>query len=1363
MKTKGSWGWLGLAILILVLGMGQMLLSTSVAEGRELPLAAVEGGRHAAQPILDSGNPTLQAPPAGSELSSQVSVSGDDAQEPRSIRQGVIEVFTNTWSYSTIGLVYDPGRGHVRYAHESQSSTHNPTIYDVDYAVSHTLVYSFALSSLNSGWPWQIDNCTGAGYDFVADTYFLPDYNGDLSYADDNIVEVNALGQILNAWEMDDEVGSNDSADGSEIDNIIDIAVVPGTPPRYFATAAYDGNVVYEIALTKTGAWWTPNSWHTVATYTVPFLPLVDDNLGIDWDAEHEVLFHSSWDTTTLVITDLSMNPIVNVDATFDCPGAGGYNTGVTYIEGSQPTEVWVTDFGSDKTTRCQTPFTPETPPTGWAKWVEGQPWAPDLVISTQTEQVIQVTDIVTAVEAFTLTESWDASRLSLVDVAVFPPVGAVSTADGSFEIVVPAGPPDVVNISKWFLVEPCDWMTTTLEEALSVEGEPPFAPRPVTITKQAPALWIASGYEPEVRAGSIVSFTLSYSNTGGFENEAWISNTFPIEAPFVYAEPYPEEVGPDGLWARWDLGSLAQGDAGRIDVYVLIDETVPNSSTITIWDGIFDHVGVLRDETWIDFHANQEAFSLGWEKLVNGVPWYPGLSITLETSQMLVVEEVIFVPPLDGFTLIEEWNPEELFLLDTWTVEPSSPALEFTVVMPNPGVWSLEALSLDPVNPQVMTITKEFHVEPCTWPETILWETLLGGVEGVRTRPVIVRKRQPELWIDSFFDVSVYGGDEAEFVLDYGNVGGFESRAWISNTFPAGAPFVASDPPPTDADPDGRWAWWDVGPLADGDGGSISVTVGIARGLPPSTTVEIWDGIFNHVDELAAETWINYHVPPPVWNKWVNGVSWTPGLGVGVETSDTITVTDVISTRSGVAMVEHWNPDHLALAGYSLEPQAGIVLSDAGFLSWEFPEGAPGVMTITKVYHVEPCTWTYTVLWEELWVEGVEWERRPLHIDKLPSDLWIDSASDPEIVAGQEATFILNYGNVGGFESRAWISNTFPAEALFVASDPPPSGADPDGRWAWWDVGALAGGDGGSISVTVGIAPGLPPSTTIEIWDGIYNHVDELVGETWINYHVPPPVWNKWVDGVSWTPGLGVGVETSDTITVADVISTGSAVALVEHWNALHLALEGYSLEPQSGIVLSDAGFLSWEFPGGAPGVMTITKVYHVEPCTWTYTLLWEELWVDGVEWEQRPVDIDKLPSDLWIDSAYDPEIVAGQEAAFILNYGNVGGFESRAWISNTFPAEAPFVASDPPPSGVDPDGRWAWWDVGALAMNDEGTIVVTVAIDASVPPDTPVQIYDYVYDHADIERGWTVITYTYMPGGRLFYLPVVLRNAQP
>jgi len=194
----------------------------------------------------------------------QASLLEEPDPEPASIDRDPVEVFTNTWSYSTIGLVYNAQTGSVYYAHESQSSLHRPTIYEIDYTgatiYTPTVVTSIALSAKNAGWPWQIDNRTGVGYDYVAETYFLPDYNGDLSYADDNIVEITLDGTILNAWEMDGEVGSNDSSDGSRIDTIIDIAVVPGEPPRYFVTAAYDDNVVYEISLTRTGTWWTPNS-----------------------------------------------------------------------------------------------------------------------------------------------------------------------------------------------------------------------------------------------------------------------------------------------------------------------------------------------------------------------------------------------------------------------------------------------------------------------------------------------------------------------------------------------------------------------------------------------------------------------------------------------------------------------------------------------------------------------------------------------------------------------------------------------------------------------------------------------------------------------------------------------------------------------------------------------------------------------------------------------------------------------------------------------------------------------------------------------------------------------------------------------
>lgn len=261
---------------------------------------------------------------------------------PSAVAPGdILENFPNTWWFSTVGLVYDPAADSVRYAHEFGPGT---TIHDVDYPVPHPLLGSLSLSAINPGWPPTLDDRDGAGYDAATGTYFLPDYNGDLAIRDDNIVEIDAAGAILNAWEIDG--AGNDSYDGSAINQIIDIAVVPGSPTRYFAAAADVSSVMYEIDLIKAGRFIT-DTWGTVGICTVPGL---GDNWGIDYDANNGLLYHSDSTSTNIVVTDLGCNVL---DA-FTCPSPAGFNTGVTSIEGSWPPEVWVTDFGSNSTTRCR-------------------------------------------------------------------------------------------------------------------------------------------------------------------------------------------------------------------------------------------------------------------------------------------------------------------------------------------------------------------------------------------------------------------------------------------------------------------------------------------------------------------------------------------------------------------------------------------------------------------------------------------------------------------------------------------------------------------------------------------------------------------------------------------------------------------------------------------------------------------------------------------------------------------------------------------------------------------------------------------------------------------------------------------------
>jgi len=282
----------------------------------------------------------------------------------------LIETFPHTWAADSIGLVYDSNNDLLRYAHENATaSAPYPCIFDVAYSGAHPLIRSIDLSEENAGWRSELHETNGAAFDRLANVYFLTDYNGDLTWHDDFIIEVNLQGTVLNAWGMDDEyAGSNDSSDGTAIDNIADIAVIPGNPPRYFATALYDNNKVYEISLTR-GGWWVADSWHTVKVYEGEnVLSEFSDNIGIDWDHENERFYHSDRYSSTVQVTDINMEPIRGI-STFTCPTAGGFISGITFIEGSDPQEIWVTDYSSadSETSRFESP-------AGNARLVPGVP-----------------------------------------------------------------------------------------------------------------------------------------------------------------------------------------------------------------------------------------------------------------------------------------------------------------------------------------------------------------------------------------------------------------------------------------------------------------------------------------------------------------------------------------------------------------------------------------------------------------------------------------------------------------------------------------------------------------------------------------------------------------------------------------------------------------------------------------------------------------------------------------------------------------------------------------------------------------------------------------------------------------------------
>jgi uncharacterized repeat protein (TIGR01451 family) len=242
-------------------------------------------------------------------------------------------------------------------------------------------------------------------------------------------------------------------------------------------------------------------------------------------------------------------------------------------------------------------------PPPEWTKEVDGVTWYGGIAVTAGTSDTVEIVDVISATRPFTLTETWDPAHLQLGIYTLDPGwAGTVVTGAGGLTLTVSPG--TRVTLTKKLVVQPCDWQMTELSEKLEMLHY--TEDRPVDIVKEPPVLSIASDYDPWVLPGSTGTFTLTYLNSGGAENDVWILNLFPISAPFDSSVPPPTIVALDGTSARWDIGYLGSGDGGSIVVNVAISDVVKYPDVLDIWDGIHDHMDVMMDEVTTTFEVTK-------------------------------------------------------------------------------------------------------------------------------------------------------------------------------------------------------------------------------------------------------------------------------------------------------------------------------------------------------------------------------------------------------------------------------------------------------------------------------------------------------------------------------------------------------------------------------------------------------------------------------------------------------------------------------------------------------------------------------------------------------------------------------------
>ncbi|MBN1954069.1 MAG: PKD domain-containing protein, partial [Anaerolineae bacterium] len=458
------------------------------------------------------------------------------------------------------------------------------------------------------------------------------------------------------------------------------------------------------------------------------------------------------------------------------------------------------------------------------------------------------------------------------------------------------------------------------------------------------------------------------------------------------------------------------------------------------------------------------------------------------------------------------------------------------------------------------------------------------------------------------------------------------------------------------------------------------------------------------------------------------------PLTGYGTSTWHSSVAYAVSAPGPVFAQVERWDSDHLAL------------------LDWEASYGDV-IVTDTVIYGAANEAWGPSTLYILNPLYGTAMEVGPVGIDHV-------TGMDFHPVSG----VLYGVGNRPG--DGTWILLTIdPAtgngsEVCAITPWPHPFGdaiSDISFRSDGTLFAYLEGGDGlgtidtGTCELTVlgptgieccGNGIGFTPDDILyHANDWSLNELDQVTGyATPLANLIYPPGEFPRLSALDYDPSSatmygalvdGYGGSGPNYLATVD-LTTGVVTSI------------GQSVNGLGAIAISQADLSAiWTGEIAEPMTITLTKWFQVEPCTWTQTLLQEELWLDAELLEERPVTINKLPPDLWIGSSYNSIVCPGMPAQFVLEYGNLGGYENAVTVYNEFPPQAPFAGSDPPPDDWDPAGTWAEWWVGDLPMDAEGHITVTVNITDTVLPGDMIYVYDWIIDHVGAWVGETEIAF--------------------
>ena len=559
------------------------------------------------------------------------------------------------------------------------------------------------------------------------------------------------------------------------------------------------------------------------------------------------------------------------------------------------------------------------------------------------------------------------------------------------------------------------------------------------------------------VKPGDTLTYTINYSNSSDDSDESEgsktvtnvvITETYDSNVTFVSASP-PPDVGNN----QWNIGTLKCGHSGTITVTVTVMNPLADGTQLV------NNVSIQSDQcskTAQEITTVQSNPVLGIKKIHSVDPVAAGanLTYTITYSNATSGTEIA-----TNTVITETYDPNVTFV----SASPS----------PNTGNNQWDVGDLAPGDSGTITVTVAVKTPLPNGTQLVNKASIQSGQDTANTQEVTTVQSSPVLAINKIHSVDpVAAGANLTYTITYSNstsASETATNAVIKETYDPNVTFVSASPPPNAGNNQ-----WNLGSLAPGDSGTITVTVQVKADLQNGT--QILNSALIQSDQGTANTQevttVQSHVVLAI-----NKIGSVDPVAAGANLIYTITYSNATSateTATNVVIKETYDPN-VTFVSASPPPTGNNDQWTIGSLA----PGASGTITVTVAVKIPLQNGTQIL--NSALIQSDQGTANTQEVTTVQSDAVLaikkTHSVDP-VKAGENLTYTITYANSSGASETATnvvIKETYDPNVTFVSASPVPNVGNTQ-----WNIGTLSPGQSGIITLTVKVKTPLPNGTQL-------------------------------------------------------------------------------------------------------------------------------------------------------------------------------------------------------------------------------------------------------------------------------------------